>query len=210
MLFHLRVNSFKLKILAMKTITKLLFLSVLVIFAACQGEPGPPGRDGIDGKDGQDGESFLGAVFEIEGDFTLENDYSLYFEFPQTTTVYESDIVLVYILWEQAETNDGELLDVWRLLPQTVVLDEGVLQYNYDHTFLDVQVFLEGTLDLGTLLPAESDDQVFRIVVLPADYAISSTLDATDYDQMMKSLGVKKDFVQKIDLTENIEITVPK
>ena len=194
----------------MKTITKLLFLSVLVIFAACQGEPGPPGRDGIDGKDGQDGESFLGAVFEIEGDFTLENDYSLYFEFPQTTTVYESDIVLVYILWEQAETNDGELLDVWRLLPQTVVLDEGVLQYNYDHTFLDVQVFLEGTLDLGTLLPAESDDQVFRIVVLPADYAISSTLDATDYDQMMKSLGVKKDFVQKIDLTENIEITVPK
>jgi hypothetical protein len=210
MLFHLRVNSFKLKISAMKTITKLLFLSVLVIFAACQGEPGPPGRDGIDGRDGQDGESFLGAVFEIEGDFTSENDYSLYFEFPQTTTVYESDIVLVYILWEQAEDDYGDLLDVWRLLPQTVVLDDGVLQYNYDFTFLDVLVFLEGTLDLSTLLPAESDDQVFRIVVLPADYAISSTLDVTDYDQMMKSLGINKGLVQKIDLTENIEITVPK
>jgi hypothetical protein len=194
----------------MKTITGIILIFALAILASCEGVPGPPGRDGFDGIDGKDGESFLGAVFEIEGDFTSENNYSLYFEFPQTTTVYESDIVLVYILWEQAETNDGELLDVWRLLPQTVVLDEGVLQYNYDHTFLDVQVFLEGTISFNSLLPAETDDQVLRIVVLPADYAISSTLDVTDYDQMMKSLGINKGLVQKIDLTENIEITVPK
>jgi hypothetical protein len=194
----------------MKTIKGIILVFALAILASCEGVPGPPGRDGFDGIDGKDGESFLGAVFEIEGDFTSENNYSLYFEFPQTTTVYESDIVLVYILWEQAETNDGELLDVWRLLPQTVVLDEGVLQYNYDHTFLDVQVFLEGTISFNSLLPAETDDQVLRIVVLPADYAISSTLDVTDYDQMMKSLGINKGLVQKIDLTENIEITVPK
>jgi hypothetical protein len=194
----------------MKTITGIILVFALAVLASCEGVPGPPGRDGFDGIDGKDGESFLGAVFEIEGDFTSENNYSLYFEFPQTTTVYESDIVLVYILWEQAETNDGELLDVWRLLPQTVVLDEGVLQYNYDHTFLDVQVFLEGTISFNSLLPAETDDQVLRIVVLPADYAISSTLDVTDYDQMMKSLGINKGLVQKIDLTENIEITVPK
>jgi len=187
----------------MKTITGIFLVFALAVMASCVGEPGPPGRDGIDGRDGQDGESFLGAVFEIEGDFTSENDYSLYFEFPQTTTVYESDIVLVYILWEQAEDDYGDLLDVWRLLPQTVVLDDGVLQYNYDFTFLDVLVFLEGTLDLSTLLPAESDDQVFRIVVLPADYAISSTLDVTDYGLMMKSLGIKADAVQKIDLSNN-------
>jgi len=191
----------------MKTITKLLFLSTLVTFAACQGEPGPPGRDGLDG---QDGESFLGSVFEIEGDFTSENDYSLYFEFPQTTTVYESDIVLVYILWEQTEDEYGDLLDVWRLLPQTVVLDDGVLQYNYDFTFLDVLVFLEGTIDLNTLLDSEVIDQVFRIVVLPADYAISSTLDVTDYDQMMKSLGGNRGLVQKFDLTDNMDITITK
>jgi len=207
MLFHLTTNCFKLKISAMKTITKLLFLSTLVTFAACQGEPGPPGRDGLDG---QDGESFLGSVFEIEGDFTSENDYSLYFEFPQTTTVYESDIVLVYILWEQTEDEYGDLLDVWRLLPQTVVLDDGVLQYNYDFTFLDVLVFLEGTIDLNTLLDSEVIDQVFRIVVLPADYAISSTLDVTDYDQMMKSLGGNRGLVQKFDLTDNMDITITK
>lgn len=191
----------------MKTITGIILVFALAFLASCEGVPGPPGRDGIDGKDGKDGESFLGSVFEIEGDFTPQNDYMLYFEFPSSIVVYESDVVLVYILWEQVEDNNGDWLDVWRLLPQTVVLDEGVLQYNYDHTFVDVQVFLEGTIDFNTLLPAESQDQVFRIVVLPADFLAQNNVDTSEYNLLMKSLGVKKDLVQKIDLNTQIEIT---
>lgn len=82
-------------------------------------------------------------------------------------------------------------------MPQTVVLDEGVLQYNYDHTFLDVQIFLDGTVDFSTLLVGEAMDQVFRIVVLPADYAISQTLDVSEYDLLMKSLGVNPEIIQQ-------------
>jgi hypothetical protein len=82
---------------AMNNFTGILLLTALAFLPACEGEPGPPGRDG------SDGESLLGSVFEIEGDFTPENDYSLYFEFPESLIVYESDIVLVYILWEQVE-----------------------------------------------------------------------------------------------------------
>jgi hypothetical protein len=81
----------------MKNLIRIMCFAALAFLPACEGEPGPPGRDG------SDGESFLGSVFEIEGDFTPENDYSLYFEFPQSLIVYESDIVLVYILWEQVE-----------------------------------------------------------------------------------------------------------
>lgn len=191
----------------MKTITGIILVLALAFLASCEGVPGPPGRDGYDGIDGKDGESFLGSVFEIEGDFTSDNNYALYFEFPSNITVYESDIVLVYILWEQVEDNNSEWLDVWRLLPQTVVLDEGVLQYNYDHTFVDVQVFLEGTIDFNTLLPAEAQDQVFRIVVLPADFVAQKNLDISNYNLMMKSLGVKQNLVQKIDLNTQIEIT---
>lgn len=175
----------------MKTLTGILLLLAMAFLPACEGEPGPPGMDGMNG------ESFLGSVFRIDGDFTSENNYSLYFKFPQSLTVYESDVVLVYILWEQAEDNTGEPLDVWRLLPQTVVLDEGVLQYNYDHTFLDVQIFLDGTVDFSTLLVGEAMDQVFRIVVLPADYAISQTLDVSEYDLLMKSLGVNPEIIQQ-------------
>ena len=190
----------------MKTIKGFLLAFALAVLSSCIGEPGPPGRDGFDGQNGQDGESFLGSVFEIEGDFTSPNDYTLYFPFPSSITVYDTDVVLVYILWDVVEDNTGELLDVWRLLPQTVVLDEGVLQYNFDYTFLDVQVFLEGTISFNSLLTAETDDQVFRIVVFPADFIAQKGLDVSDYSMMMKSLGVKKDLVQKIDMNNQIEI----
>lgn len=177
----------------MKAITGILLILAVAILPACEGEPGPPGRDGIDG------ESFLGSVFEIEGDFTSENGYSLYFEFPQSMTVYESDVVLVYILWDQVEDNNGEPLDVWRLLPQTLVLDEGILQYNYDHTFLDVQIFLDGSIDFGTLRVSEAIDQVFRIVILPADYHVSAFHDISDYNSLMKSLGVNPQVIKRAD-----------
>jgi hypothetical protein len=85
----------------------------------------------------------LGTVFEIKGDFTPANQWMLYFKFPNTIEVLESDVVLVYILWELSNN-----LDVWRLLPQTVVLPEGILQYNYDFTLADIQIFLDGFDDL--------------------------------------------------------------
>jgi hypothetical protein len=176
----------------MKTFTQIFFLLALVFLFACRGEQGPPGPPG---QDGFDGTSLLGSVFEIEGDFIPENEFSLYFEFPNTIEVYESDVVLVYLLWEV--TDD---LDVWRLLPQTIVLDDGILQYNFDHTFVDVRIFLDGNIDFNTLLPAEALGQVFRIVVLPADFAKINSLDINDYNAMMKSLGLHQDAVERIDI----------
>jgi len=172
----------------MKTITWMILLLAITILPACQGVPG---------EDGLDGDSLLGSVFEIEGDFTPANDWMLYFKFPNTIEVLESDAVLVYILWEQANK-----LDVWRLLPQTIILAEGILQYNYDYTLADVQIFLDGSLDLNTLLPAESQDQVFRIVVLPADFAMNNSMDVSNYNLVMKSFGLDKKAVVKIDLVE--------
>jgi hypothetical protein len=181
----------------MKTITRILFVFAIAVFTSCEGPVGPPGPPG---EGGQDGDSFLGSVFEIEGDFTSDNDYSLFFEFPNSIEVFESDVVLVYILWEQTEDDNGQPVDVWRLLPQTVMLDEGVLQYNYDHTFNDVQVFLEGTIDFNTLLPAEWQNQVFRIAVLPADYAKNNNIDVTDFSGVMKSMKINPNSIQKLDL----------
>jgi hypothetical protein len=167
----------------MKTISGIFIALTVLFFTACEGVPGPPG---MDGKDGEDGTSLLGSVFERVGDFTSDNNYELLFEFPDNIEVYESDIVLVYILWEQVTDNNGDPIDVWRLLPQTVVLDEGVLQYNFDYTFADVKIFLEGTVDLSTLLPAEAENQIFRIVIMPADFV--EDINVSDYDTVMKSL----------------------
>lgn len=178
----------------MKTITRLFTLTALAILMACEGPSGPPGLDGLDG------DSLIGSVFEIEGDFTAANDYRLDFSFPNTINVFDSDVVLVYILWEQVQSTTGSALDVWRLLPQTVLLDEGILQYNYDFTKADVQVFLEGTIDFNTLLPSESRDQVFRIVVLPASFANSKSVDILDLNSLMKSLETNSLNIERLEI----------
>jgi hypothetical protein len=106
--------------------------------------------------------------------------------------------VLVYILWQQEETSGG-LIDIWRLLPQTVLLNDGVLQYNYDFTTGDVQIFLEGTTDFNNLLPAETDNQIFRIAVLPAILAKDKSIDVTDFDSVMKSMNKNLNSIEKIN-----------
>jgi hypothetical protein len=181
----------------MRTITQIILFMSFAMLVSCRGEQGRPGEDGLDGA------SLLGSVFEIEGDFLPENDFRLSFEFPTTVEVYESDIVLVYILWEQAEGNNGQMMDVWRMLPQTVILDEGILQYNFDHTVADVQIFLEGTINFDDLLPAEALGQVFRIVLLPADFALNHNLDVYDYNLMMKSLQIRPDDIIKLSPDTN-------
>jgi hypothetical protein len=181
---------------AMKTIKVILMVPILALFTACVFESTVPGRDG------KDGDALLGSVFEVEGDFTPSNDWSLYYQFPASFEVYETDAVLVYILWDQVTDKFGKVQDVWRLLPQTVVLKEGILQYNFDYTVNDVEIFLGGTLDLRTLLPAESQDQIFRIVVLPADFAMYNSIDVTNFDLVLKSLSMQPEAIKRMDLTE--------
>lgn len=179
---------------------KILFAAVvsLVLFS-CEGPAGPPGPPGFDGVNGQDGVNILGTVLEIQGTFEASNDYSIFYEFPSSVEVFESDAVLVYLLWDQVDdANGGDPIDVWRLLPQTRILDQGLLQYNYDHTFLDVNIFLESDFDLTELLPGDTVDQVFRIVVVPAEFAQDTTIDLTNLDDVMTNLELNINDIQKM------------
>jgi hypothetical protein len=180
---------------------KLLFGAILaLIILSCEGPTGPPGPPGFDGLDGQDGINILGQVLEIEGTFTPGNFYSLLYEFPQTVEVFESDVVLVYLLWDVVEDSNGDPLDIWRLLPQTRILDQGLLQYNYDFTFLDVSIFLESDFDLGTLNPADTDNQVFRIAIVPAEFAQTSKIDTSNIEAVLSSLNIREIDVNRIQL----------
>jgi hypothetical protein len=188
----------------MKKLSLVLGCLFALLFIACEGPQGPPGFDGFDGLDGrdgidgQDGVNILGKVIDIEGTFSAENDYGLLFEFPQTIEVFETDVVLVYLLWDQTEDSNGEAVDIWRLLPQTRILDQGLLQYNYDHTFLDVNIFLESDFDLGTLQSGDTDNQVFRIAVLPAETAQGSKLDLSNVYNVMGRINVDEQNIQLI------------
>lgn len=183
----------------------LVFGAFLTLFLiSCEGPIGPPGFDGLDGFDGQDGQdgvNILGSVIDIEGTFSLDNDYTIGYEFPSTVEVFETDVVLVYLLWDQTEDGNGEAVDIWRLMPQTRILDQGLLQYNFDHTFFDVTMFLESDFDLATLPAGDTDNQVFRIAILPAEsVAGKSSLDRSNIDQVMSYLGVSEKDVQRVKL----------
>jgi hypothetical protein len=184
-----------------------LFYSIsalfLIVMTACEGPVGPPGfdgRDGLDGRDGQDGVNILGTVIDIQGTFDASNNYSILYEFPQTVEVFETDIVLVYLLWDQTTDSNNEPVDIWRLLPQTRILNQGLLQYNYDHTFLDVNLFLEADFDLATLMPGDTDDQIFRIAIIPAEASSSARINFNDMQAVMNLLNVEEENIPKVEL----------
>lgn len=189
----------------MRKISLVLGSLMALFFISCTGPQGPPGfdgfdgldgLDGLDGRDGQDGVNILGQVLDIEGSFTAENDYAILYAFPQTVEVFETDIVLVYLLWDQTEDNNGEAVDIWRLMPQTRILDQGLLQYNYDHTFFDVNLFLEFNFNEAELLPGDTNDQVFRIAILPAELT-QGKLDTSNIHSVMGRLNITEENIQK-------------
>lgn len=175
----------------MKKITIILFIAFTAIFTSCEGPMGPPGEDGG---------IMLGSIFEIQDDFTSSNDYMLYFEFPGNFEIYDTDVVLVYVLWEQI---DG--LDVWRLLPQTTVLPNGVIQYNFDYTVADVQVYLDFTIPEADLDPIDTDNQIFRIAVLPADFATLKSVDVIDFNTILNAPELELNMIKDVGFIEKVQ-----
>ena len=161
----------------MKKITYFL-VAFTVLFMACEGPQGPPGFDGFDG---QDGGILVSNAFEIELDFTANNNYQ--FTEPFGFEVFPTDVALVYIL-------DGNIngQDAWKPLPQTFVLNDGNLVYNYAFSQTNVQFFLDGTTNFATLEPRFTDAQIFRVVVVPADNV--GRLDTTNLNAVMEAYNI--------------------
>lgn len=163
-----------------------------VVFAACEGPEGPigpqgrPGQDGLDGLDGE--ESF---VFEYEDVDFVDPDYSVLLEYPDFVSL-DSDVTLAFLLWDVAEV-DGEQVDVWRSLPQTILTNNGLIQYSYDFTKFDTQLFLNTDFDPGLLEPLDTDDWIVRLVVVPGKFWDANgkleQVDLSDYKAVVEALG---------------------
>lgn len=178
----------------------ILLSVVLIAFTSCSddGEMGPPGPPGPPGEDG-----LIGTVFDIEGDFTAANDYTLLVEYANFTDVevFDSDVVLVYLRVGTDGEAGGEPVYVWRLLPQMYYLNGGgTMQYNYDYTFFDTSIFLDSDVDLSTLGTEFTDNQVFRIAILPADFAQSHGLDISNYEAVMSALKIQENEIPALDI----------
>lgn len=167
----------------MKTITGLL---ALFLFVSCDvnSSQGPRGPEGPPGPAGP-----VGQGFEVEADFNAGNGYSQFFAFPEEVEVLESDIVVVYWLFGVDEETGN---DIWQQLPATVYFSDGEFQYAFDHTVEDVQLFLQGNIDFGTLGAGYTEDQIFRVAILPVDYVQSTNLNLSNMNEVMQAMGKNK------------------
>ncbi len=177
-----------------KTILALsVFLALVLV--SCEGPMGPPGSNGIPGTDGS---LFEAAAFEITINMNLDTDlnrYEFVSQYPPDIELIPDDVVLMYRL---EEVNNG--LNVWRQLPQPFFSDQGLLYYNFDFTQSNYSVFLEPEFDAATVDAGLVQEQVFRIVVIPAYLGTSSKLDKSNIGAVLNALGMEENDVRKIIL----------
>ncbi|HEU4788422.1 MAG TPA: hypothetical protein VFS71_01950 [Flavobacterium sp.] len=177
----------------MKKIITLLAVIGMFGFQGCTGPEGPPGIPGQDGADG-----LLGVVYENTSanyyNFTANNNFKVRFNFPVNATLYDSDVVLVYRL---GGVDNGKA--VWEFLPETRYFDDGTrdFSFNFNFTYNYVDIYLSGN-DLGTVPSEFSMQQIFRIVVVPADFAAS--VNKASYLDVVSKLNIKESQIQQIKL----------
>lgn len=163
----------------MKKITFILVLIGMISLQSCEINENNVDNDTIS------------EVFEVTTTFTPQNNYSRLITL--NPPISASDVVLVYIQWE---TNGST--PVWRLVPQTVQLNEGDLQYNYDFTRFDIRLFLSSLdFNLNILGAQWTNNQKFRVVIIPGYF--SNRLDYSDYNKVMQFLGLSEADVKPIE-----------
>jgi hypothetical protein len=125
----------------------------------------------------------ISEVLEYTVSFNSGNNYKKLITFNRP--IYTSDMVLVYHLYDVVNG-----ADVWRQMPQTYYLGaSGELDYNFDFTNYDVNIFLGANFDLNTLSSAWTQNQTFRIVIVPGYFGnkTSNSVDFKDYNAVVKA-----------------------
>ena len=170
----------------MKKIIYLFAALSAVFFPSCTGPEGPPGPQG------NQGPIFEAEVFEVTRNLNASTNFSALV--PLNPPILASDVVLTYVLWE---VNNGE--PIWRLMPQTVQLNEGDLQYNYDFTRFDVNIFLSSAdFSLNILGAQWTQNQTFRIVLIPGYFATTARMNYDDYESLMNTFELTEADVRKL------------
>jgi hypothetical protein len=171
----------------MKRLLLMVGMVIICIMPACEGPEGPqgpPGFDGRDGEDGEDGLEFPNLVIETIIDFNDDNGYNNVFEIP----ISPDDIWLVFIEWAVIEDEP-----LWRPLPQTQLLQNGVLIYNYQFTSQLLSIFLEATVPRDELGEEWTTNQRIRAVYVPSFFVgngENARVDLNNYEAVMELLGM--------------------
>ena len=164
----------------MKKLLTLILFSVFIL-TSC-GTDGPPGPQGPPGEDGL---YVVGETYEYDVNFAYYPDENLHSAFLEFPAIELSDGVLVYRMALSGTT------ETWSLIPQNYFLPQGIIQYVYTHTDEDVELIIDGNFDLTNLGTQYTRNQVFRVIIVPSDYASTSGVDVRNMEAVLQSLNVK-------------------
>ena len=135
----------------------------------------------------------IAEVFEIKNiNFVLDpvDGYVVYQKF--TPTIYASDVVLIYRL----SGTINSTTPIWQLIPRTLFLPQGELDYDFDFSLEDFTIYAGGTYNLS-LTPQYLNNQTFRIVIVPASF--STSINKNNYSDVMSALNIKETEIKKIN-----------
>ena len=109
-----------------------------------------------------------------------------------TQPLYDSDIVLIY---RQATTANGN--PVWELIPRTYYVNEGEVDYTFDFTKNDVQIYAQATFNLTNTSYVRN--QTFRVVVIPANFGKSAnSINYENYDEVITRYNINDKNVKNL------------
>lgn len=186
------------------------------------GAAGAPGAPGAAGPQGPPGTPASSTVYDIgDWDFTAEDNFTLGLSFADNEIeVSESDAILLYRLWSVVGQAPNQK-PVWRMLPQLIYFapdttqpaaPRETLQYDFVHTPDELAIFMDGTVDLTKLNARWTTDQVFRLVVVPGEFAQRTdgtkrkinladyNVDYNDYEAVIKYFKLSDKNVRKLNL----------
>lgn len=129
----------------------------------------------------------IATVYEVEDTFALKDGrYTISRSFKNP--IPNTDVILVY---RKAGTDNGTA--VWQQVPRTLFLPEGELDYDFDFTKNDVQIYAGGTMDIAvqsqSFKDAYMNKQIFRIVIVPASTGRTS-IDYSDYNSVLRFYNI--------------------
>ena len=141
----------------------------------------------------------ISEVFELRNvDFSYDSNNGEYYIYRNLNpAIYASDVVLIYRLTGTINSSTP----IWQLIPRTLDLAPGELDYDFDFSKQDFTIYAGGTYDLS-LTPNYIYNQTFRIVIIPGYFSDrnSQQIDFNDYNAVAKAYKIDESKVKEIKM----------
>jgi hypothetical protein len=163
----------------MKKIFFLVFAVIISMITACEGPPGPPGPTGYSA------ESEVFELLEVNFNYDPELGFTIYQKLEPK--ILDSDVILIYRL---SGTIDSKT-PIWQLIPRTLYLEEGELDYDFDFSKEDFTIYAGGDYNLA-FTPSYIEKQTFRIVIIPGYFSSKSVnhVDLNNYEEVIQYYNI--------------------